>query len=264
MKKILCIPKTKQGFTLVELLSVILIIVVLTSIGFVGGRRLMDGASKANSMANLKQLATTGQVFSSDNNGIIPHVQHTTISGTKRIWCQHYAVSLSPGLATDNQFRGTAGDRFGQDAGIFADEKAFKKEKASLAKSGPNSWRTYAYNNRIGAATPDNPGELAWVRGARHTGQVEEPAKLVMFTQKTLAGDNYPQFLQPEDARSGTVNFDLHGDVALVGFYDGHVELFKKKNFPAEGGINIDTGKPYSAKEVNYFWLGRENQLPQL
>jgi prepilin-type N-terminal cleavage/methylation domain-containing protein/prepilin-type processing-associated H-X9-DG protein len=264
MIRIRCSSNPNHGFTLVELLVVIVIIAVLASIGFVSGRRLMDSASKARSMGNLKQLATTGQVFSSENSGVIPHAQHTAIVGTKRIWCQHYAVSLSPDLAFNNQFREEAGDRFGRDAGIFTDEKAFKRGRKSLAKSGPNSWRTFAYNNRIGAASPENPGELAWVRGVRHVGQVEAPDKLVLFTQKTLAGDNYPQFLQPEDARSGTVDFDLHGGTALVGFFDGHVELFQKKNFPAEGGTNPGTGKPYSGKEVNHFWLGREAQLPQL
>ncbi len=247
-----------------ELLVVVTIITVLASLGFVGGRKMMDSAAKTKSASNLRQLATTGQMFSIDNNGIIPHAQHTAIDRVKRIWCQHYLVSLSPELAFNNQFSETAGDQYGRDAGMFTDDKASKKGNKALAKSGPNSWRTYAYNNRIGAASPENPGDLAWVRGARHVGQVETPSKLVLFTQKTLAGDNYPQFLQPHDARDGTVDFALHGGTAIVGFHDGHVELFRKENFPAEGGINPSTGRAYSEIELNQFWLGRVSQLPQL
>lgn len=264
MKNSRVISHPRHGFTLVELLVVIVIIAVLSSLGFVGGRRMMDGAAKAKSMSSLKQLATAGQLFSSDHNGIIPHAQHTMIGGTKRIWCQHYAVSMSPDLALDNQFREEAGDRFGRGAGIFADDKALKRASGSLAKSGPNSWRTFAYNNRIGAATPDNPGELGHVEGVRHVGQVEAPGKLVLYTQKNLVGDNYPQFLQPHDLADGTVNFDLHGGFALVGFYDGHVELFQKKNFPASGGFNPATGKAYTELEINNFIYGRATKLPKL
>jgi prepilin-type N-terminal cleavage/methylation domain-containing protein len=264
MKKSLCASNLNRGFTLVELLVVIIIIAVLASLGFVGGRRMMDSAARAKSVSSLKQLATSGQLFSSDNNGIIPHAQHTQINGTKRIWCQHYTVSMSPDLADNNQFREEAGDRFGRDAGIFADDKALKNGRDSLAKSGPNSWRTFAYNNRIGAATPDNPGGLAHVEGARHVGHVEAPGKLVLYAQKTLAGDNYSAFLQPEDLSAGTINFELHGGFALVGFYDGHVELFQKSNFPAQGGINQSTGKAYTALDISYFIYGRKDKLPRL
>lgn len=95
-------------------------------------------------------------------------------------------------------------------------------------------------------------------------GQVEAPSKLVLYTQKTLAGDNYPQFLQPEDLSAGTINFDLHRGVALVGFYDGHVELFQKSNYPAAGGINPSTDKAYTALELNNFLYGRATKLPKL
>lgn len=262
MKKNLHVSTSNHGFTLVELLVVVVIIATLASLTFMGVGKMMDSATKTKSMNSLKQLATTGQLFSSDNNGVILHAQHTLVNGTKRLWCQHYAVSMSPDLALDNMISGEAGDQFGRGAEIFADDKALKKAGGKLAKTGPNSWRTFAYNNRIGAASPEEPGGLKHVVGAKNVGQVEAPSKLVLYAQKTFRGDNYDTFLQPHDLSDGTINFDLHGGLALVGFYDGHVELFKKKNFPLDGGVSPATGKAYTETELNNFKYGRANPLP--
>lgn len=240
----------------------IVIIATLASLTFMGAGRMMDSATRAKSVNSMKQLATTGQLFSSDNNGSIPQAARTVVNGVARIWCEHYAVSMSPDLALNNQVASAAGDQFGRNAGIFADDKALKKGRQSLAKTGQSSWRTFAYNNRIGNATPLNPGDMGFVEGAKYTFQVEAPSKLVLYAQKKLEGDSYPRALQPEDLAAGTINFDLHGGLALVGFYDGHVELFQKKNFPAEGGTNPATGKAYTELEINHFKYGRATKLP--
>lgn len=66
-------PRADVGaFTLVELLSVIAIIGVLTTIAFVGVSRMRAKAADANCQSNLRQLATAYLLYANDNNGEAP------------------------------------------------------------------------------------------------------------------------------------------------------------------------------------------------
>jgi prepilin-type N-terminal cleavage/methylation domain-containing protein/prepilin-type processing-associated H-X9-DG protein len=264
MKSSLSNSRDRRGFTMVEILVVILIIAVLAAVTFTGTRKLMDSAASTRTMSNYRQLAAIGQTFSSENNGWIIHEAKLQIDGENRNWWQHMLVTMSPDLASNANHKNSIGDNFGRSSGLFGDPKALKKAKNSLPTSGHNSYRTYAYNNRIGMYRPDEPGSMAWGTGVRFTYQVEVPNKLILFTHKILGGTSYSRLLQPEDFSKGEVYFDLHGGSALVGFYDGHVEKFTKFNFPAKGGKNPNTGQPYTTKETTEYWFGSATTLPPL
>jgi prepilin-type N-terminal cleavage/methylation domain-containing protein len=265
MKSTPTMPLAHRGFTLVELLVVFVIIAVLATLGLMGTRKLMDNATKTRSIGNLKQLATTCQMFSADNNGALVHETETIVNGQKRNWCHHLLVSLRNDLATNENYKNTVGDEFARSLAIFSDPKALKKAKNQLQKTGHNSWRTYAYNNRIGAyGQPDPPGSRGWGVGARYVYQVETPEKLILHTQKNVEGNRYSYLLQPEDAANGKVDFTLYTGSVMISFHDGHVEMYSKKNFPTNGGINPNTKAAYTSKEMNEFWLGRATSIPAL
>lgn len=256
-----------RGFTIMELLIVVAIIAVLSLIGFVGARKLMDSASRATSTSNVRQLISLTQQFAAENNGAIVHWANTqtTVNGStaKRNWNHHLLLTLTPDLAANNDFEKDAGDSIARGAGIFADPKALKQTKGKGPSSGYSSWSTYAYNNRIGVAKVDYPGQIEYANGAKNINQVDVPNRLVLFSQRKMESAGfYFTFLQPEDGETGHIAFDLHGGYAPVGFFDGHVEWFNKKTYPSWGGISSRTGKAFSNREMNEFWFGRATPYP--
>jgi prepilin-type N-terminal cleavage/methylation domain-containing protein/prepilin-type processing-associated H-X9-DG protein len=259
-------PHLHKGFTMVELLVVITIIAVLAVIGFTGARKLIDSASKAKSMGNIKQLISVSQLFSTDQNGAIMNWNNTeaTIGGVtaKRNWSHNMLLTLSPDLAMDNNYQKSAGDAFAREIGLFTDPKALKEAKSKLPKSGHDSWRTFAYNNRIGVAKVDFPGQIPYAQGAKNVQQVDAPGRLVLLSQRVLEGGQYFSFLQPEDGSTGKIGFKLYNGSAMVGFFDGHVELFTRKNYPSWGGTSTRTGEAYANTDMNEFWFGRSTPYP--
>jgi len=250
--------KRHLGFTLVELLVTITIIVTLAALGFLGGTKMLDSASKARSVGNVRQLTTAHQVFASENSGAILDWSRTIINGRKGNWSEHLLVTLSPELANNNAFKQSIGDSTGKSLGIFADPKALKKAGSNLQKTGQNSWRTYAYNNRIGTYTEEGAEVTVYKTGVKFTPQVIHPNKLILFSQRIFDGSQHFAFLQPEDGKNGKVMFGLYGGTVPVGFYDGHVELRAKKNYPSDDGtsINPSTGKAYTKGEWHQHWFG--------
>lgn len=61
-----------RGFTLVELLVVVTIIIVLAAISFMSFSKIRDGTRRAASLANLRQLGVGMTTFVAENNGFLP------------------------------------------------------------------------------------------------------------------------------------------------------------------------------------------------
>ena len=64
--------KSLRGFTLVEMLVTITIIVVLAALSFIGIGRAREAAQRSGSAANLRQIGVTMIAFSADNSGFLP------------------------------------------------------------------------------------------------------------------------------------------------------------------------------------------------
>ncbi|MGL4401138.1 MAG: prepilin-type N-terminal cleavage/methylation domain-containing protein [Luteolibacter sp.] len=250
----------RAGFTLVELLVVIVIVAALSALGFVGAQRALDSASRTKSIGNLKQLVSATQIFSTDHNGALLDVTNTVSQGTKRNWSEHLLVTMSPELAENGAYKTTAGDSVARSYQIFADPKALKKAKGQLQTTGHNSWRTFAYNNRIGLFEIEGDPPAHKITGARYNHQVQMPNKLILLSQRVLDGNRYHPFLQPEDGVNDKLEFGLYGGSIMVGFFDGHVTLLPKKNYPSKVGVSInpETNSPYSTTDWNLFWFGNK------
>ena len=64
----------KRGFTLIEVLVVIAILVTLGTLVFMGVGKAMEAAHRAQSISNIKQLSSITVADAGDNNGVFPEI----------------------------------------------------------------------------------------------------------------------------------------------------------------------------------------------
>lgn len=90
------------GFTLTEILVVILIIAVLAVVALTATRRAMDSARSANCVSNLRDLGAAALSYTSDNNGSLPPLcqldygKAWTAAAANRWWPSFLADSTEP------------------------------------------------------------------------------------------------------------------------------------------------------------------------
>lgn len=75
-----------SGFTLVELLVVITIILVLAALSFLGFGRIRMAADTANTVSNMRQLQTANVSYATDHNGHYASYYNRDQKGAKVYW----------------------------------------------------------------------------------------------------------------------------------------------------------------------------------
>lgn len=75
-----------RGFTLVELLVVIVIIAVLSTLGMFAYQGVMTSAQRAKCASNMRQLGIGLISYAQDNNGRLPATQHHMVYGSETSW----------------------------------------------------------------------------------------------------------------------------------------------------------------------------------
>ena len=255
-------PNRQSGFTLVELLVVIVIIAALSALGFMGARKIIESAAKTKIMGNMRQVAITAQIFYTENNGMLMDVRRTPANGQQHFWAHHVLVTLDPDLGADKQYEGEAGDTAARNYGIFSHPAAIKKAGSKLPTSGFRSWCSYIYNRQIGAHSEDpTENDPKNEPGAKYVHQVNFPSKLMLASQSTFVGTKFVDNMSTDVVSRNFIDFDLHNGLAPVVFFDGHVEFFTKTGFPASGGTNQATGKRYSDEDLKPYFRGTLENL---
>lgn len=105
-------PNTSRGFTLVELLVSITIIIVLAALVIVVTGRIRANAQQANAISSLRQIGIANIAYSAENNGAINVIRDTgekgAFEGKGGKWASDsFAGRMQPylfdGLSTTNQ-----------------------------------------------------------------------------------------------------------------------------------------------------------------
>lgn len=98
-----------RGFTLVELLISITIIIVLAAIAFSVGKKVVRSANSARDLATMRQVFSTIPIYASDNNGLLPGPVN---SGVKATWGPQSTGRLSYYIASYLGYENPERDEF--------------------------------------------------------------------------------------------------------------------------------------------------------
>jgi general secretion pathway protein G len=186
--------KPDRAFTLIELLAVIAIVGVLTTLAYAGVGALIGKGHTTRCLANMRQVGTAIQMFGSENGGRLPSVEH----GQQVSWTNTLAAYLG------TNFIG----------------------RCPALREYPSQMRvTYGWNDML-----VNPLSNEGIQLSR----VTQPSATMVLAEKQPGGNLLDHFHFGRSlgirgrismaAFEGDVNTTAHGSKANYLFLDGHVE----------------------------------------
>lgn len=226
------------GFTLVELLVTITIIIVLAALGFVGFKRARESARAASCVNNLKQIASSQAAITEDTGGFLIHPSKSYVGGVKRNYAMHFTVLANEGLTyTDEWSKVNA--RL-SDVDFLSCPTARAEAAAAMAQANNASrWRTYALNSRIGVAQGQNKNKSKGTNGASRIEHLQSPHLTICASERKPNGKGryyaavgYNSSV-PDDEDEGMADF--HNGGFHVAYMDGHVAKLTQEKFPYSG-----------------------------
>ena len=192
-----------QGFTLVEILVVITIILVLAGVITPVGKGMMARSRTINCSKNLRQIGTATMLYASENNMTLPGTSHQRGGGS---WTLTLQAILQP----------------------YSDETLTFKctEDANRTRD-----RTYVLNDFL-TKEPSGADHLNYSILAK----IQRPESTFMFAEAAAShtGDHfhfapYHGGKIPPAAFEKEVATTAHGEKANYLFTDGHVETLNRK-----------------------------------
>lgn len=230
----------RAGFTLVELLVTITIIVVLAALAFMVTGKLRSSAYRANAMSTIRQVTAFNLAYAAENNGDINSLRWETDPKEGPNWVKNtFWGRLQPYM-----FPETAGsDKVLQQGlkqrldGLFNTNTASKNGLPGTVLSGAKT-----YGDRSGLVVPFsfNKDVAPWNRFQKTTA-FADPSQVLYFTYEFAMFDEADGRAYTPMAPSGqpvTNNIYYMDDhKAIAAFLDGHIESIQApipaRMFPA-------------------------------
>lgn len=238
--------KSKQGFTLIEALIVILVIALLAGMLFPVFVRAREKARQTVCISNLKQIATAWLMYADDYDNQACISYYWVDNGWVNSWdFKIKEVRGSSGLSEPHD--GLITDPKGQIRGIWRYGLLGAYAKSGGLYSCPSfhggKWNRpytgYAYNASYigGDITFDGSVYIDPYTDRPHTiaflGDIEHPSKTAVFADAGFgypaAAHNYLRAPSDEYFQAGTVHY-RHNGAATVAYADGHVEAVRERH----------------------------------
>lgn len=214
-----------SGFTLTELLVVIVIIASLAALAFFGTQRVRDMASKATSTRNLSQLQIANMTYATDHSGKCVPIRANDASGNPIRWFQdlQYLANL-----TSQSTEALEKDKTTPIPLDLLDPKVVRARKSFYDRV----YTSYGMNDTglILGGEPD-------LKSGHNLSQMADPAQSMAFATATDFRINYNSrykwdFENPKDEKTSNGEIAYrHGRKVLAVFFDGHVGEMSKADF---------------------------------
>lgn len=212
--------RSARGFTLVELMVVIVIVVVLASLAIMGFTRVKAAGYKVTSMNNLRQLQTANQHYAGDNQGT--YVQ---------AWSFDDDGNQNPAKWNVNQsflryYRGDVSDALARSPSKGIPEALLDP---IVVKTKYTRWerleKSYGLNiTTLEGGRNNTPGSVRKIRVT----QMKTPSRTAAFlTGQNAFVTHSGRFTYngTEENTGKTTTAYRHGDKAIAVFFDGHIEM---------------------------------------
>lgn len=219
-------PATRQGFTLVELLTVIVIIGILAALLIPITGRMRATAERSACLSNLRQIQMANILHAADNRGYYIRVKENDVWWMVQEKFIHY---INAGKRTQHQ------------AHSLLDELKCPSAKALLEKLS-STWESqnfagYAY--RSYGVSVESPGNFK----ALNHNNVPNPAKIMAFADGLDFHFNKPPPASYDwtDEKKIAVSMSYrHRNGSNVVYFDGHVEHLSRDQIePKEEHPNL-------------------------
>lgn len=222
-----------RGFTLVELLVTIAIIVVLAALAFFATGKIRGKAQQTNAMSALRQMGIANLAYSAENNGAINVIRDPGEWGSRHEGPgSRYASNSFVGRMQPYLFSGIdeTTERTLQTGTVSAYAALLNaKEFTSMAGTPFSGVRPYSDGSGI-----PNPVAVnirlrpAWNQAPLRISSFGDPSRVLYLTYGRYyfdvpQGSAYTPLPPPDDRRRAI--YFLPNRKAIVCFLDGHVEM---------------------------------------
>jgi prepilin-type N-terminal cleavage/methylation domain-containing protein len=235
------ITASPRGFTLTELLVVILIIMVLAALAFMGTQRIRATADKASSTRNLSQLQIANIAYATDHNGNCVPIRVNDENGNATRWFQDLEYLASLLGDPSGELKRSNPTPIPLD---MLDPKVVRERKPLHDRV----YCSYGMNDTtlLLGGEPD-------LKSGHNLNQVADPVRTMAFATATDFRVTYNSrfkwdFENPNDSKTAAGDLAYrHGDKILVVYFDGHVGEMSKGELEAidkRGGRNNAFWRP--------------------